>query len=133
MQMRRVQVWLLLAGTLILPSLGNGSEELNAQLKRIFDSKDFQVKTFGPARWMGSEAAYATVEPSSEIKDAKEIVRYETATGDRKVLVSAKSLIPAPGGKPLVIEDYSWSNDAKRLLVFTNSKKVWRSNTRGDY
>src|SRR5213075_1653232 len=31
------------------------------------------------------------------------------------------------------IEDYSWSPDGKRLLVFTNSQRVWRENTRGDY
>ncbi|MGH7564147.1 MAG: S9 family peptidase, partial [Gemmatimonadota bacterium] len=33
----------------------------------------------------------------------------------------------------LEIEDYSWSPDGQRLLVFTNSERVWRDNTRGDY
>ena len=31
------------------------------------------------------------------------------------------------------MEDYDWSPDGKRLLLFTNSEKVWRENTRGDY
>jgi dipeptidyl-peptidase-4 len=31
------------------------------------------------------------------------------------------------------IEDYSWSDDNTQLLIFTNTKKVWRLNTRGDY
>ena len=26
-----------------------------------------------------------------------------------------------------------WSADGKKLLIFTNTKKVWRDNTRGDY
>src|SRR5262249_45705980 len=33
----------------------------------------------------------------------------------------------------LDIDDYAWSPDGKQLLVFTNTKKVWRQNTRGDY
>ena len=39
-----------------------------------------------------------------------------------------------PGTKtPLAIEDYVWSKDKSRLLIFTNSKQVWRRKTRGDY
>ena len=34
---------------------------------------------------------------------------------------------------PLRIADYAWSADARRLLIFTNTQKVWRQNTRGDY
>jgi dipeptidyl-peptidase-4 len=34
---------------------------------------------------------------------------------------------------PLAVEDYSVSPDGKQLLVFTNSQKVWRENTRGDF
>jgi dipeptidyl-peptidase-4 len=60
-------------------------------------------------------------------------VRYETASGKRTVLVAATALVATPGAKPLTIEDYDWSPDAQKLLVFTESKKVWRSNTRGDY
>ena len=31
------------------------------------------------------------------------------------------------------VEDYAFSHDRSRLLVFTNTKRVWRANTRGDY
>jgi len=34
---------------------------------------------------------------------------------------------------PLNVEGYSWSADRSRLLVFTNSARVWRANTRGDF
>ena len=102
------------------------SEELDRQLKRIFASSDFQAKSFGPARWIENGAAYTTVE-------AKEIIRYETATGKRSVLISAAALTPPSATDPLSISDYQWSADAKQLLLFTNTKKVWRDNTRGDY
>ena len=68
-----------------------------------------------------------------EIEEAKEIVRYDPATGERTMLVPVTSLVPAEGEEPLAIDDYLWSEDGRRLLIFTNTKKVWRRNTRGDY
>jgi dipeptidyl-peptidase-4 len=116
------------------------SWELTQALERIFNRHDFDAKHFGPARWIENGAAYATLETSVEFPQASakgaspsDIVRYETATGRRTVLVRASQLVPSPGAKPLTIENYAWSEDNKRLLVYTNSKKVWRQNTRGDY
>ena len=40
---------------------------------------------------------------------------------------------PADSDKPLIIEDYHWSEEMNKLLIFTNSKRVWRLKTRGDY
>ena len=51
----------------------------------------------------------------------------------RAVLVSAEQLRPPGVEKPLVIKAYAWSKDKQRLLIFTNTQKVWRDNTRGDY
>ena len=45
----------------------------------------------------------------------------------------AASLIPPGEGSPLAVHDYALSKDRARLLIFTNSKRVWRQNTRGDY
>ena len=108
-------------------------EALAAQLERIFGKKEFEAKKFGPSRWMDEGRAYTTVEPSAADPEASDIVRYDTVSGARKVLVPASALVPAPGQKPLKIEDYAWSKNGKRLLLFTNTKKVWRRNTRGDY
>jgi dipeptidyl-peptidase-4 len=102
-------------------------------LERIFSSKEFVAEPFGPARWLDSGSAYSTVEPSPDVKDASDIVQYDPEGGRRTVLVSASRLSPQGGSKPLEIDDYIWSADGKRLLIFTNSKRVWRQNTRGDY
>ncbi len=103
----------------------SGSEELQQQLRRIYGSSNFAGKSFGPARWIEKGNAFTTVEKS-------EIVRYETATGQRTVLISSQQLTPKDG-KALKIDGYRWSADGKRLLIFTETKKVWRLNTRGDY
>ena len=59
------------------------SADSDKLLHRMYASPDFEVKYFGPARWLDDGAFYTTVEPSSEAKDAQDIVRYETATGKR--------------------------------------------------
>ena len=102
-------------------------------LDRIFSSNDFRSETFGPARWLDDGRAYTTLEPSAGNKEARDIVRYDAATGARSVLIAATSLTPNGAPAPLEIDDYAWSKDGRKLLVFTNSKPVWRENTRGDY
>src|ERR1043165_368229 len=41
--------------------------------------------------------------------------------------------MPPGAAAPLEIDDYAWSKDLSRVLIFTNTKQVWRLNTRGDY
>ena len=117
------------------PARAQVSPESDKLLHRLFASSDFEVKTFGPAKWLDGGEFYTTVEPSEAVKEkgSKDIVRYQTSTGKREVLVSASKLIPPNEKSPLAFDDYSWSKDKSRLLIFTNTAQVWRSNTRGDY
>lgn len=109
------------------------SSDLSEQLRRIFASAEFAPRQrFGPARWIENGAAYLTLEPST-VAGARDLVRYESATGARTIMVPASRLVPAGAAAPLDLDDYSWSADGARLLIFTNSQRVWRQNTRGDY
>ena len=100
-------------------------------VERIFSSGEFRSERFGPARWLDDGKGYTTLERSES--DGRDIVRYETKSGKREILVPASKLIPVGGEKPLSISNYVWSPDKNSLLIFTNTKRVWRSNTRGDY
>ena len=105
------------------------ARQLDEQIGRIFAAGEYTVPRFGPARWLADGASYTLLERG-------EIVRYDAATGARTVLVSSAQLTPsgaAGSAAPLEIDDYIWSADARRLLIFTNTRKVWRQNTRGDY
>ncbi len=122
------------SATLLMPRLNaQVSPQLSTTLHQIFVEKEFTAKSFGPARWLKRGEAYTTLESSASKAPAKDIVRYETSTGRSELLVSASQLIPAGAKTPLEIQDYAWSEDANRLLIFTNSARVWRLNTRGDY
>jgi dipeptidyl-peptidase-4 len=48
-------------------------------------------------------------------------------------LVSHQQLKPVKTAKALQVDDYHWSADAERLLIYTESRRVWRTNSRGDY
>jgi dipeptidyl-peptidase-4 len=102
-------------------------------LDRIFDSDDFRSQRFGPARWLEDGTGYTTLEKSQEVEDGRDIVQYNPKTGERTILVPVTRLIPEGESKPLEIANYIWSTNMKKLLIFTNTKRVWRADTKGDY
>ena len=102
-------------------------------LDRIFNSNDFASKGIGPLRWLKSGDAYSKVEPSATVKGGTDLVSYDAATNKRSVLIPAEKLVPQGATEPLRLNGYEWSADNTKMLVYTNSKKVWRLNTRGDY
>ena len=102
-------------------------------LERIFSSAEFAQERFGPARWIENGDAYTTLEPSSAYPSSREIIRYQTSSGERSVLIAAEKLVPSGQSRPLAISNYIWSPDKKKMLIFTNTRRVWRYNTKGDY
>jgi dipeptidyl-peptidase-4 len=106
-------------------------QALEQQIDRIYKDSEYALPRFGPARWLDDGTAYTTVERADG--GGSDVVRYDAATGARSVLISSAQLTPAGGKKPLSIADYVWSADGSKLLIFTNTRKVWRQNTRGDY
>jgi len=102
-------------------------------IDRIYKDMEFDSETFGPARWLEDGSGYTTLEKSESVETGQNIIKYDPKTGKRFILVLADKLIPENNTDPLEIEDYSWSPDGNILLIFTNGKRVWRTNTRGDY
>ncbi len=102
------------------------------KLEDIYRNRVYTQERFGPVRWMKDSEGYSTLEVNAET-GASDIVRYEAETGNRSVLISSKQLIPEGKTEPLRIDDYTWSDDNNKLLIFTNTRRVWRYNTRGDY
>lgn len=102
-------------------------------LDRIFKDKEFKSKSFGPARWLDDGISYTTLVPLADDEKVKEIVRTDIVAGETAVIVSANDLTPEGADKPLIVENYQWSEDKTKLLIFTKGKRVWRWNTRGDY
>lgn len=131
----RVALLLLLAFAAPLASVAHATAQQSPGTltnERIFASPDFASAYFGPAVWLADGSGYTTVERSPSVRGL-DIVKYDPEKGSRTVLVPATRLMPSGSRQPLITEDYSWSDDGTKLLVFTNTARVWRTNSRGDY
>jgi len=130
----RRSLGLLLAIVVITPVTAQEYDPSLLTLERIFRSPEFAVRGYGHTRatWLRDGLAYTMYEPSRTVRGL-DIVRYAPDTGTRTVLVPAERLVPRGESTPLYIDDYTWSPNGRKVLIFTNSQRVWRSNTRGDY
>lgn len=64
--------------------------------------------------------------------EQNEIVRYELPTAKRSVVVGRELLKPE-NKPPLTIRDFAFSANQDKVVIYTNSKLVWRLDTEGDY
>lgn len=101
-------------------------------LSDIYEKGVYRDKGIASVRWMKDNDAYSSLE-KNEITGGVDLVKYDAKTGKRSVLVSAKQMMPEGSLAPVEISDYQWSEDNSSLLIFTNTRKVWRYHTRGDY
>lgn len=77
-------------------------------------------------QWSKDGNSYFTTESNA-------IVQYQLPSFQQKVIVDTMKLVPKGQDKALRIRSFSFSDDGKKILIYTNSKKVWRQDTRGDY
>ncbi|GAB3635083.1 S9 family peptidase [Hymenobacter arcticus] len=91
----------------------------------------------------GTSAAWAQVGPGTQwTKDGYGYLRVEKdeivqldarKTGQPLTILSKQQLTPQGATAPLKVRRFSLSDDGKLVLLNTNTKKVWRYDTRGDY
>ena len=67
-----------------------------------------------------------------EVNDGN-IIQTRLPSFTTQTIFTPQQLTPPGSGEALAVDNFSFSPDAKRLLIYTNSKKVWRYKTRGDY
>lgn len=120
---------------LLLEAVPQGSGQVSGQgltLEDIYKNGLYPTRSYRSVRWMEDSPYYTTLETNRE-RNCAEIVRYDAGSGERTVLVGADQLGAREGKKPLNIADYQWSAGNRKLLLFTNTRRVWRYHTRGDY
>ena len=91
---------------------------------RIYKKAEFSTKGFS-GRWLKSGSQYS-------LRKDGDIVAYDAHSGESKILVP-KSLLVDEKGQALKVEHYRFSDDMSHVLIYTNSVRVWRANSRGDY
>lgn len=131
--MKKIFISLCIIFLFVSTGYSQQSDSTFLTINKIFKSNEFTVKTPVLLKWSNDNKSYTVVKPSKSIEDAHDIVRYDILTNNRSTVVSAEKLIPPGETKPLFIDDYFFSKDHKKLLIYTNSKRIWRRKTRGDY
>lgn len=97
---------------------------------RIFNSKEFSLESAPATRWRKNGAVSISLESGDK---GQKFVSHDLNTGMQETIVPEHWLIPQGETMPLNVEDYEFSGNDSKLLIYTNSKKVWRVNSRGDY
>ena len=62
-----------------------------------------------------------------------DIVQTDIRTGARTTLLTKAKLHQPESGQVMSVTDFSFTPDSANVLIFTNTARVWRYNTRGDY
>ena len=125
----------LLLAVLVLAPLPLGAQEPDSSvitLDRVFNSPFFSGQFAAPTRWTPDGEAYFSSDRRPETR-GPDLVRVNPETGEKTVLVRSEQLIPAGDTLPLRAASFRFSDDGRKLLLFTNTARVWRVNSRGDY
>ena len=101
-------------------------------LDRIY-SGEFRQEWFTPVQWIENGNAFVRMEPSESWGGYYDLVRYDSKTQDRSLYIAADDIVVDGKEKPVDIESFTLSEDGSLALLFANSSRVWRSNTKGDY
>lgn len=110
----------------------SGQDQALLTIDRIFDKKEFDLKAY-PARWIEGTSTYTVLQDVEGEKDRKELHRFRAGEEGFETLISSEELIPNGEEAPLKVDDYQLSKDQSKVLIYTNSQRVWRKNSRGDY
>lgn len=109
------------------------AEPAQLTLASIFTDKEFEEEKMPSLTWSKKSASYFTLEKPAEDKDSKDLVRHDAQSGEKTIIATAQALTPKNEKKPLSVDSFEFSPDESKVLLFANTKKVWRKNTRGDY
>ncbi len=116
----------LLSAAVLLTAALSLQAQPELTLEDIYAKGTFRARGVPQPTWMDDGRSYSAL-------TEKGLVRVDAATLAEKVIVPMSAFVPEGADRPVRVEGYTWSEDKTKLVVYTNSRRVWRRNTRGDY
>lgn len=129
-------VFLLIVSVLLLSDNASGIGPQAAvhpnglTVDRIYHTREFNAQNYD-VEWSKQGTHYVTQTLSPD-GNGRNLTLVDALSGNQTLIASAADLTP-PGKRPLNVDEYFESSDKTKMLIFTNTKRVWRYNTRGDY
>jgi len=102
------------------------------KLEDVLSGKLIQTEYVGGLNWLKDGERYSTLERNAET-NGMDVVAYRAKDNKREVIIPSIMFINKATGKPIAIRSISWSTDNDKVLIYNNTKQVWRYDTRGDY
>ncbi len=120
----------ILCLVLVLTYMVGYSQE-NKKMRSLLSSYPIQTKSMSSIKWTVDGDGFTTYEKGKN--GGIEIVRYEAKNNERSVVIAEDMFINPKTGKHIGVRSFNWDDSNTKLLIFTNTKKVWRYHTKGDY
>lgn len=90
----------------------------------LFGSQQAKAQSRGGVNWTKDGSGYYQ-------NVGGEIVMITLPKSDRKTVIGRELLTAS--GKAIAVRSFQLSDDGTKALIYTNTKKVWRQDSRGDY
>jgi dipeptidyl-peptidase 4 len=84
------------------------------------------INAVAQINWTPDGTAYYRIEGS-------EISKYTLPDQQKTVLINRQQLTPKGQSESLEVRSFQFSQNGRRVLIYTNTKRVWRYDTKGDY
>jgi dipeptidyl-peptidase-4 len=101
-------------------------------LKTIHASSTFRPESFQGGRW-AEEGPVITYIELADTANATHLMRYNLRTDERTRVIDGTHLYAEDVDRIVRIQDYAFGDAGDKVLIYTDSKEVWRTNTKGFY
>ena len=130
----------LSANPLLAWNLGQWKESVHAledpalmTLEQVAKGSFISTKRSSLGTWRETGASCLLFSDSETVEGGKDLLDWNPETDEKRVILTADKLIPEGSEKPLSFRNPVWSTDRQKLLLYTNTQRVWRVHSRGDY
>ena len=123
---------LIAIATISLLSGGISMAQKALNLEDIVAGNVIQTKGIGSMTWLKDGERYSCLENNKQT-GGTDIVAYRAKDNSREVIIPSSLLTDKSTGKPIPVRSIFWSADNEKVLIYNNTQRVWRYDTRGDY
>ena len=123
---------LIAIATISLLSGGISMAQKALNLEDIVAGNIIQTKGIGSMTWLKDGERYSRLENNKQT-GGTDIVAYRAKDNSREVIIPSSLLTDKSTGRPIPVRSVSWSADNEKILIYNNTRRVWRYDTRGDY
>lgn len=128
----KLNTWRTATAIFLLLCCNVGFAQKTLNLEDVVSGNIIHTKGMGAMTWMKDGERYSRLEKNG-LSGGIDVVAYHAKDNAREVIIPSDWLTDTKTGKPIQVRSISWSNDNNKILIYNNTRRVWRYDTRGDY